>query len=159
MRAPPLARMAAVAAPRPDADPVTIAHKPSFDIRFLLLFDLSLQGSELPYRAANALQIQHSPPSGINSCALGFMPPSQATLRTALVRAMAFAHHKAQEKTASRARRHAGPELPIQHRGTLWRRVRTLSPRPRKGFFPISPTPKPSIATTRADGKRRCGRR
>jgi len=25
--------MAAVAAPRPDADPVTIAHKPSFDIR------------------------------------------------------------------------------------------------------------------------------
>src|SRR6266478_957680 len=33
MRAPPLARMAAVAAPRPDADPVTIAHKPSFDIR------------------------------------------------------------------------------------------------------------------------------
>src|SRR5882762_9107186 len=34
MRAPPLARMAEVAAPRPDAEPVTIAHKPSFDIRF-----------------------------------------------------------------------------------------------------------------------------
>src|SRR6202035_4774507 len=33
MRAPSLARMAAVAAPRPDAEPVTIAHKPSFDIR------------------------------------------------------------------------------------------------------------------------------
>src|ERR1700712_1292737 len=33
MRAPPSARMAAVAAPRPDAEPVTIAHKPSFDIR------------------------------------------------------------------------------------------------------------------------------
>src|ERR1700676_5313944 len=33
MRAPPLARMAAVAAPRPDAEPVTIAHKPSPDIR------------------------------------------------------------------------------------------------------------------------------
>src|SRR6266404_1826774 len=32
MRAPPLARMAAVAAPRPDAEPVTIAHNPSFDI-------------------------------------------------------------------------------------------------------------------------------
>jgi hypothetical protein len=28
-----LARMAAVAAPRPDAEPVTIAQKPSFDIR------------------------------------------------------------------------------------------------------------------------------
>jgi hypothetical protein len=25
--------MAAVAAPKPDAEPVTIAHKPSFDIR------------------------------------------------------------------------------------------------------------------------------
>src|SRR6478735_7197920 len=33
MRAPPLASMAAVAAPSPDAEPVTIAHKPSFDIR------------------------------------------------------------------------------------------------------------------------------
>src|SRR5260221_13644823 len=32
MLAPSLARMAAVAAPRPDADPVTITHKPSFDI-------------------------------------------------------------------------------------------------------------------------------
>src|SRR5580704_5544954 len=33
-RAPPLARIAAVAAPRPDAEPVTIAHIPSFDIAF-----------------------------------------------------------------------------------------------------------------------------
>src|ERR1700719_3111891 len=33
MRAPSFARMAAVAAPRPEAEPVTIAHKPSFDIR------------------------------------------------------------------------------------------------------------------------------
>jgi hypothetical protein len=32
-----------------------------------------------------------------------FMPPSQAALRTALVTAMAFAHHKAQEKTAPEA--------------------------------------------------------
>src|SRR6266576_2202685 len=32
MRAPPLARIVAVAAPRPDAEPVTIAHNPSFDI-------------------------------------------------------------------------------------------------------------------------------
>jgi hypothetical protein len=28
--------MAAVAAPRPEAEPVTIAHKPSFDIRLSL---------------------------------------------------------------------------------------------------------------------------
>jgi len=34
-------------------------------------------------------------------CRMIFMPPSQAALRTALVRAMAFAHHKAQEKTAA----------------------------------------------------------
>src|SRR6202035_2121890 len=38
MRAPPLARMAAVAAPRPDAEPVTIAHKPSADISIPHLF-------------------------------------------------------------------------------------------------------------------------
>jgi hypothetical protein len=30
--------MAAVAAPNPEADPVTIANKPSLDIRFLLVF-------------------------------------------------------------------------------------------------------------------------
>src|SRR5579863_9736367 len=37
MRARDLARMAAVAAPRPDAEPVTIAHRPSFDMAFPLL--------------------------------------------------------------------------------------------------------------------------
>jgi hypothetical protein len=31
-------------------------------------------------------------------CLMSIMPPSQAALRRALVRAMAFAHHKAQEK-------------------------------------------------------------
>src|ERR1700759_3529726 len=39
MRAPPLARIPDVAAPRPDAEPVTITHKPSLDIGFLLLFE------------------------------------------------------------------------------------------------------------------------
>jgi hypothetical protein len=34
MRAPSFASMAAVAAPRPEAEPVTIAHKLSFDIHF-----------------------------------------------------------------------------------------------------------------------------
>src|ERR1700744_4052622 len=40
MRPPPLAKIAAVAAPRPEAEPVTIAKNPSFDIPdflFLLL--------------------------------------------------------------------------------------------------------------------------
>ncbi len=80
------------------------------------------------------------------------MPPSNAALRRALVRAMAFPHHKAQETTAPDARP-AGAGVSNQHRGTLWRRVRTSSPRPRKRFLPISPTPRPSIATTRATWK------
>src|SRR5258707_15892605 len=107
--------MAAVAAPKPDADPVTTAHKPSFDIRFLFLFGAEPCGSDLPYRAANALQIRHSPLRGINSCRINRMPRLQAALRRALVTAMAFPHHKAQEKTASRARRRARPRMPIQH--------------------------------------------
>jgi hypothetical protein len=38
--------MAAVAAPRPDAAPVTITHKPSFDIR--ISFNRSLSCSAAP---------------------------------------------------------------------------------------------------------------
>jgi hypothetical protein len=38
-------------------------------------------------------------------CLMSIMPPSQAALRRALVRAMAFAHHKAQEKTEKRPHR------------------------------------------------------
>jgi hypothetical protein len=37
-------------------------------------------------------------------CLMSIMPPSQAALRRALVRAMAFAHHKAQEKIEKRHR-------------------------------------------------------
>src|ERR1700727_2492009 len=37
MRPPPFAKIAAVAAPRPEAEPVTIAKNPSFDIPFPLL--------------------------------------------------------------------------------------------------------------------------
>src|SRR6478609_1073486 len=103
MRAPPLARMAAVAAPRPDAEPVTIAHKPSFDIRFSsscfeTLFERPI-ALRLAYRAAKSLQIRNSVARNL-FFARYFMPPLQVALRTALVRAMAFPHHKAQEKTA-----------------------------------------------------------
>jgi len=48
-------------------------------------------------------------------CLMTFMPPSQAALRTALVTAVAFARHKAQEKTAPETlapRAEAGP-VPI----------------------------------------------
>jgi flagellar biosynthesis component FlhA len=44
-------------------------------------------------------------------CLMSIMPPSQAALRRALVRAMAFAHHKAQEKIEKRPHREIdGPE-------------------------------------------------
>jgi hypothetical protein len=92
--------MAAVAAPRPDAEPVTIAHKPSFDIR--------ISSCDLE----PAVETQHIVPQ--NACkspklrcaelmlaaAVPFMPPLQGHLRTsALVMAMAFPHHAVQEKT------------------------------------------------------------
>src|ERR1700743_2166272 len=41
MRAPDLARMAAVAAPRPEAEPVITAHRPSFDIASSSFSDVS----------------------------------------------------------------------------------------------------------------------
>jgi hypothetical protein len=47
-------------------------------------------------------------------CLMAFMPPPHAALRTALVTAMAFAHHKAQEKTAPEALAKAqGQPVPI----------------------------------------------
>src|SRR4051794_33171966 len=41
-----------------------------------------------------------------------FMPPQQAALRTALVRPMAFAHHKAQEKGSRKHRTRDLGEMP-----------------------------------------------
>src|ERR1700710_3333671 len=73
MRAPArLARMEAVAAPRPEAEPVTIAHKPSFDIRISsccceLFLNGPLGGSGIPYRVAGYLQIREVPLNGIRS--------------------------------------------------------------------------------------------
>src|SRR6478736_1490473 len=88
--------MAAVAAPSPEADPVTIAHNPSFDIASSCVFCEPLSAGGIPYRAAKSPQID-TPAGGI--CA-GHMPTPQAALLRALVRAMAFPHHRAQEKTA-----------------------------------------------------------
>src|SRR4051794_22250271 len=91
--------MAAGAAPRPDAEPVTNAHKPSFDIRSLLLF-----GAGSHPTVAYHIARQSPGKSKLRCVELAIppacMPPSQAALRRALVRAMAFPHHKAQEKTA-----------------------------------------------------------
>src|SRR3954454_16995010 len=110
MRAPRFARMAAVAAPKPDAEPVTIAHKPSFDIRISsCCFDQNFSRGGIPYRAIKSLQIG-GPSARRNSfiAGRGLMLPPQAALRAALVRAMAFPHHKAQEKSAPEARRNNG---------------------------------------------------
>src|SRR3954467_11054449 len=98
MRVPPLARMAAVAAPRPEAEPVTIAHKPSFDIRissccFWLGFEPPVgRGLTISCRkvCANPRPFHYAE---FILCLMAFMLPPHAALRTALVRAMAFAHH------------------------------------------------------------------
>src|SRR5690349_10098900 len=127
--------MEAVAAPRPEADPVTIAHKPSLDIRFLLLFCSHFRG--LAYHIARQSQGQ-SPLDGIRPAMRRHIPAAQAALLPALVRPMAFPHHKAQDKTAPGPGGTAGPSA-NQHRGAPWRRVRTLSSRPRKRFSPTSP--------------------
>ncbi len=56
-RAPGVARICAVAAPSPDADPVTIAHKPSLDICiFLVVVSQMNSGGGIPYRAEIHLQ-------------------------------------------------------------------------------------------------------
>src|ERR1700674_4295819 len=80
---------------------------------------------------------------------------------SALVMAVAFPHHAVQEKTAPDALCEiAGQDAcKAKKRGTLWRRVRTLSPRPRSGYSQISPMRKPSTATRKAPGSRRSGRR
>ena len=68
--------------------------------------------------------------------------------------AMAFPHHAVQEKAASGARRNCPRECAqIEKRGTPWRRVRTLSRRPRRRYSPTSPTRKPSTATRKAAGR------
>src|ERR1700709_474557 len=122
MRAPPLARMAAVAAPRPDAEPVTIAHKPSLDIGIsLIVLKWAFSRGGIAYRAVKSLQIRETPLCGIDPFASRpcrvLMPPSQAALRTALVRPMAFAHHKAQEKTHPKAGETTGRIVPMNQKG------------------------------------------
>src|SRR6266436_7597435 len=104
MRAPPLANMAAVAAPRPDAEPVTIAHKPSFDIR-ISSSDLEPAVEThhiVPQIACKSAKLRCA--ELMVAAAVPFMSPLQGHLRTsALVMAMAFPHHAVQEKTQAGA--------------------------------------------------------
>src|SRR4051794_6810811 len=99
MRAPPLASRAAVAAPRPDADPVTIAHKPSFDIRvsFCLHFEL---GDGSPYRGAGSLQIERNFVAR-NSSENALHAAMRAS---ALVRGAAFPHHARNQNASAGSR-------------------------------------------------------
>src|SRR5271166_1959395 len=132
MRAPPWARMVAVAAPSPDAEPVTIAYKPSFDIvssccpeaaALLPRWSTISRGetrANSPKLHCAELEFPQAPDT------LPHMSVPQAPLRRALVRTMAFPHHPVQERIARQ--RLAGRCVPIFHiRGTLWRRVKTSS--------------------------------
>src|ERR1700761_3589458 len=102
MRAPPLARIPAVAAPRPDAEPVTITHKPSLDIGFLLLFEPQNPAAALPYRWTDAklhcAELRHASRAmraHVHACQGGGFCPSCAA--------------------------RSGSKMPIQNRGTLCR--------------------------------------
>src|ERR1700753_3225037 len=100
MRAPGCARMAAVAAPRPDAEPVTIAQKPSLAIAFPLFdFEQPRCGKGAVYhigrpiarnsRKLHCAEFMQSPPT--------LMSGSQVALRSqALVTTLAFDHHAGQ---------------------------------------------------------------
>jgi hypothetical protein len=94
--------MAAVAAPRPDAEPVTITHNPSFDIGIPHCFSAGrLMAAIYHIVRQNTSQIGKTPLRGINAGGLpsSFMPPRQAALRRQpLVMAVAFPHHAVQEK-------------------------------------------------------------
>src|SRR6266478_9449276 len=98
MRAPPLASMAAVAAPRPDAEPVTIAHKPSFDIR-ISSRGWPVEGHHIvPQNACKSPKLRCA--ALMLAAHVPLMSALQGHLRTsALVMAMAFPHHAVQEKT------------------------------------------------------------
>ena len=164
MRAPPLARMAAVAAPRPDAEPVTIAHKPSFDIAFprLVLAD--------PFAAIYHTCRNACKPPKLRCAELIFRQATlhavpQGPLRTSRLSGSGFSSscgarngpHRSLAGLSASCRQHE--IATIERRGTPWRKSRTSSRRPPRGYLPISPTRKPSTATRKAPGKRRCGRR
>src|SRR6201999_1516895 len=91
MRAPPFARIPAVAAPRPDAEPVTITHKPSLDIRFLLSFEpqsrVALYHTARRNAKLHCAELQHAG-----------MPAPQGDPTSMLVRGVAFPHHALQRR-------------------------------------------------------------
>ena len=78
----------------------TILRHPHF-LFLILMGRRSWPGAWLPYRAANACKSAKLHWAEFILCLMTFMPCRlQRALRTALVMAMAFPHHKAQEKTA-----------------------------------------------------------
>src|SRR5258707_12004160 len=93
-RAPPLASMTAVAAPSPDAEPVTIAHKPSFDIAFPhVIWNWPVERHHIvPQNDCKSAKLRSA--ELMLAAAVPFMSPLQGHLRTSvLVTAMAFPHH------------------------------------------------------------------
>src|SRR3954469_7331682 len=131
MRASALARRAAVAAPRPDAEPVTKAHKPSFDIRvssgcnlnWVMDYHIARQ-DRCKIKKLRFAELNQERPAcrhaGIGACQEGGFSPSWAA-----------------RKCVCRQQRQ-----PINRRGTPWPRAKTSSLRRPKKSLPISRTRK-----------------
>src|SRR4051812_10365326 len=100
IRAPPLARLKAVAAPRPDADPVITTHNPSLPSLDICIPFLG-HASSNPRSSTTAAELGTSWTKSIarnNRAGNPTMTRPRVTLRTSpLVIAAAFPHHGVQE--------------------------------------------------------------
>src|SRR3954471_5315427 len=118
MRAPSLASRAAVAAPRPEADPVITTHIPSLAIWFSSIYPRYDKG-DLAYAYLTRIPNDGYRHADIGACHQRRFSPSWT----------------------EQSKHPACPVRLNRRRGTLWRRVRISLPRPPGGFLPTSPTP------------------
>ena len=91
----------------------TILRHPHFLLLLLAGFRAARRSRAYHIVPRSARKSTNVPLCGIYSSPDHLMPPPHAALRTALVTAMAFAHHKAQEKTASEASASRARPVPI----------------------------------------------
>src|SRR6516164_793264 len=90
--------MEAVAAPRPDAEPVTIAHRPSQDIAFPRESFDHFEAAAAVYHTAQGIARKIAPAEFVVAIPQRFIPPLQRPLPTSvLVSGAAFPHHGLQE--------------------------------------------------------------
>src|SRR4051812_138905 len=156
MRAPSLASLAAVAAPRPEADPVITTHIPSLAIWISFCCRVpSFRGAaplarrtrnpEASHEAGFRVRAEEARP-GMTLWAIYHigrreqvgLSPLRGKSANGLSLHVAFAGQPADIGACQRRR--FSPSWPEQKakRGTLWRRVRISYPRPRSGFLPTS---------------------